>query len=153
MKFVAALILGASLGFGTASAQPAPPPAFTASVMGVGLNVADIAKSVAFYRDALGMKVLGTYDLPNGKETFLGYGTMAEPLVILVSGQAAAAAIAAHPVSYGRVVMRANDVKLLQARLKAAGRRVGEVRDIGSGRQVLFVTDPDGYRTEFVSGL
>jgi lactoylglutathione lyase len=157
MRLVASLALLGAFASAGALAQPAPSgapaPAFTARVMGIALNVADIEKSLAFYCDALGMKVLGTYDLPNGKEHFVSFGTMGEPMLILVSGRPAAAAIAARPVSYGRVVMRSNDVKLLHARLKASGQPAGEVRDIGSGRQILFVTDPDGYRTEFVSGL
>jgi catechol 2,3-dioxygenase-like lactoylglutathione lyase family enzyme len=150
MKLISLLVATAALfpAAGLAETAAAPAPA-AVGIMGVGLNVTDVEKSLKFYRDGIGMTVLGGYDLPNAHETFLTFGQAPGAMVILVSGPGVAAAAASHHVNFGRIVVQANDVAAIQSRLKAAGQATGELHST-AGRQVMIVTDPDGYRVEFV---
>lgn len=117
------------------------------------LRVVDLDKSIAFYTQILGMKLLRQKDYPEGRFTlaFVGYGDESEEAAIelthnwdtkeYVLGNA-----------YGHVALAVEDVYAACERIKAAGGKV--VREAGPmkhGSTILaFVEDPDGYKIELL---
>jgi len=119
------------------------------------LRVGNLDRSIAFYRDVLGMSLLRRNDFPEGRFTlaFMGYGAESDHTVLELThnwdterydlGNA-----------YGHIAIGVADVYAACDKIRAAGGRV--VREPGPmkhGSTVLaFVEDPDGYRIELLSG-
>ncbi len=117
------------------------------------LRVGDLDRSIAYYRDVLGMKLLRKKDYPDGKFTlaFLGYGDESENTVLELThnwdtdsydlGNA-----------YGHIAIEVDDVYKACEKLRTAGANI--VREPGPmkhGTTVLaFVEDPDGYKIELL---
>ncbi len=117
------------------------------------LRVGDLKKSIAFYTDVLGMRVLRQQDYPSGRFTlaFVGYQEESEGAVIelthnwdtdkydLGSG-------------YGHIALEVDDAYDACARVKERGGNV--VREAGPMKHgttvIAFVEDPDGYKIEFI---
>jgi lactoylglutathione lyase len=118
------------------------------------LRVGDLDKSIAFYTELLGMKLLRKRDFPDGKFTlaFLGYGSEKDNTVLELThnwdtdhyelGNA-----------YGHIAIGVEDVYATCEEIRANGGKV--VREPGPmmhGSTVLaFVEDPDGYKVELLS--
>ncbi|HKT77574.1 MAG TPA: VOC family protein [Sphingobium sp.] len=135
-----------------ASAEPAPAPASApaGSIIGTGLRVSDLDRSIRFYTDILGMRV--TTKLPHGTLTevimhFAGGGGAG---ILLLSDSAPGKS---PPIALGngyeKMVVNMADLDGVVARMKKAGLSVGEVHQ-AMGIKVLLVTDPDGYRYELI---
>lgn len=115
----------------------------------VGLRVADLARSTAFY-SSIGYEVLGQVPA-----TELGTLTM-----LKLPGDEFVALELVHDPDNGRVepgglshvVIHVEDVHATVARLAAEGLRTQEPRspDGSADFWTAWVTDPDGYRLEFV---
>ncbi len=117
------------------------------------LRVGDLDRSIAFYTEMLGMKLLRRDDYPDGKFTlaFVGYtderdGTVLElthnwdtPSYDLGSG-------------FGHLAVEVDDAYAACDKIKAQGGTV--VREAGPMKHgttvIAFVTDPDGYKIEFI---
>ncbi|SDW85150.1 lactoylglutathione lyase [Thiocapsa roseopersicina] len=117
------------------------------------LRTGDLQRSIAFYTEILGMKLLRQKDYPEGEFTlaFLGYGDESEQTVIeltynwgvehydLGSG-------------YGHIAIEVDDVYSATDRIKAKGGKI--IRDAGpmnAGSTIIaFVEDPDGYPIELI---
>jgi lactoylglutathione lyase len=117
------------------------------------LRTGNLQRSIAFYTDILGMKLLRQKDYPEGEFTlaFVGYGDESEQTVIeltynwgvehydLGSG-------------YGHIAIEVDDVYEATNRIKAKGGKI--LRDAGpmnAGSTVIaFVEDPDGYPIELI---
>ena len=118
------------------------------------LRVTDLPRSIAFYTDVLGMKLLRQQDYPEGKFTlaFLGYGAESANTVIeltynwgvdhyeLGSG-------------YGHIAIAVDDVQQAVDAMRAKGANIlREPGPMKAGATVLaFLEDPDGYRIELLS--
>lgn len=118
------------------------------------LRVGDLDKSITFYTELLGMKLLRKRDFPDGKFTlaFLGYGSEKDNTVLELThnwdtdhyelGNA-----------YGHIAIGVEDVYATCEEIRANGGKV--VREPGPmmhGSTVLaFVEDPDGYKVELLS--
>jgi len=118
------------------------------------LRVGNLEKSIAFYRDVLGMELLRRKDFPDGRFTlaYLGYGPESDNTVLELThnwdtedydlGE-----------GYGHIAIGVDDVYGACERIRDAGGRV--VREPGPmkhGSTVLaFVEDPDGYKVELLS--
>lgn len=120
-------------------------------ILGTGLRVSDLDRSIRFYTDILGMTVAGR--LPHGSltEVMLAFGgQMRGPSIILMKDSAPGKS---PPIMKGdgfsKMVLDMPDLASVIARMKQAGMTVGEVRE-SMGVKVLFVTDPDGYRYELI---
>lgn len=146
---VAAAVL--ALVAGPVAAQ-APVPAGQAqaaapALVGPALNVADLARSLKFYTQGLGM----TVQLQKGRETMLGFGTDQGAMIILLShADAGRVPAITHGKGFDRLVLRLVDLPAVAARLRAAGATPGEMRDVSHGYRMMLVTDPDGYTLELV---
>ncbi|MET0364096.1 MAG: VOC family protein [Sphingobium sp.] len=120
-------------------------------LLGMGLRVSDLDRSIRFYTDILGMTVAGR--LPHGTltEVMLGFGgTPGGPTVILMHDTAPGKS---PPLVLGngfdKIVLDVGNLAAVTARMRGADLPVGEVHG-SMGVKVLFVTDPDGYRYELI---
>lgn len=117
------------------------------------LRVSDLQKSISFYTELLGMRLLRRKDYPDGRFTlaFIGYGDESENTVLELThnwdtnsydlGNA-----------YGHIAIEVDDVYAACDVIKTKGGQV--VREAGPmkhGTSVLaFVKDPDGYMIELL---
>lgn len=118
------------------------------------IRVGDLDKSIAFYRDILGMDLLRCKDFPEGKFTlaFLGYGDESENTALELTHNWETAVYDLGN-GYGHIAIGVDDVYAACERIRNAGGNV--VREPGSmmhGSTVIaFVEDPDGYKIELLS--
>lgn len=135
-----------------ASAEPAPAAQVSGSVVGPALFVSDIARSLRFYVDGLGMKVGMEMGPPARHETILTFGGDPRSAgIILLSDQTAATPpMIEQARGYDRTVLRIADLAAVQARLRAEGFQTSEIRDVAMGYRMMLATDADGYRLELV---
>lgn len=117
------------------------------------LRVGNLEKSLAFYTDVLGMKLLRKKEYPNGKFTlaFVGYGEESETAVIELThnwdtdhydlGK-----------GFGHIAVGVDDVSAACEKIRnAGGKIVREPGPMAHGSTVLaFVEDPDGYKIELL---
>ncbi len=117
------------------------------------IRVGNLQKSIEFYTDVLGMKLLRQKDYPDGKFTlaFLGYGYEANNSVIELTynwgvedydmGNA-----------FGHIAIEVDNVYKATAKIKALGGIVSrEAGPMNAGTTVIsFVKDPDGYPIELI---
>ena len=117
------------------------------------LRVGDLDRSIKFYTEVLGMKLLRRKDYPGGKFTlaFVGYGDESEHTVIeltynwdtdhydLGSG-------------FGHIALEVDDVyEAADAIKKRGGKILREAGPMNAGTTIIaFVADPDGYPIELI---
>jgi lactoylglutathione lyase len=118
------------------------------------IRVGDLEKSIAFYQDILGMRLLRRKDYPEGRFTlaFLGYGEEAEHTVIELTHNWDTASYELGN-GFGHLAVAVEDIYAACERIRQQGGKV--VREPGPmqhGKTVLaFVEDPDGYRIELLN--
>jgi catechol 2,3-dioxygenase len=111
------------------------------------LNVTDVERSTAFYRDVVGFQV-ARYR-PNGTGTFLTCGVVHHNLALFKAPEGA------QPVQRGQIglnhfAFKVENYPVLQAaheRLVEAGATIDHIVDHGMTRSVYFL-DPDGIEME-----
>jgi len=117
------------------------------------LRVGNLEKSLAFYTEVLGMKLLRRKDYPDGKFTlaFVGYDNEDRSAVIELThnwetdqyelGNA-----------YGHIALEVEDVYIACEKIKLRGGKV--VREAGPMKHgntvIAFIEDPDGYKIELI---
>lgn len=117
------------------------------------LRVGDLDKSLAFYTDVLGMKLLRRQDYPGGRFTlaFVGYGAEEETAVIELTHNWDTDAYDLGS-GFGHIALEVDDAAAACEAVRAKGGKV--VREAGPmmhGTTVIaFVEDPDGYKIEFI---
>ena len=117
------------------------------------LRVGDLARSVDFYTNVLGMKVLRTTDRPQQQYTlaFVGYADESEQSVLELTHNYG---IAKYDLGtgYGHVAIEVDDAAAACAAVRAKGgsvtREAGPVK--GGTTVIAFIEDPDGYKIELV---
>ena len=118
------------------------------------IRVGDLEKSISFYTEILGMKLLRRKDYPDGKFTlaFLGYGHEQHNTVLELTHNWDTAEYK-HGNAFGHVAIEVEDVYKACDDIKTLGGEV--VREAGPmkhGNTVLaFVKDPDGYMIELLA--
>ena len=117
------------------------------------LRVGDLDKSIAFYCDILGMKLLRRKDYPGGEFTlaFVGYGDEKDNTVIELTYNWG---VEEYDLGkgYGHIALGVNDIYGTCDRIKAQGGKVSrEPGPMKHGTTVIaFVEDPDGYKIELI---
>ena len=118
------------------------------------LRVTNLEKSLAFYTEVLGMKMLQRQDYPEGRFTlaFVGFQNQADEAVIELThnwdtdkyelGNA-----------FGHIAIAVDDVYATCERIRAAGGVISrEPGPMKHGSTILaFVKDPDGYAIELLN--
>lgn len=117
------------------------------------LRVGNLDKSIAFYTEVLGMKLLRRNDYPEGKFTlaFVGYQSEAEGAVLELTHNWGVEKY--DPGSgYGHIAIEVeNAYKACELVKRRGGKVVREAGPMKHGTTVLaFVEDPDGYKIEFI---
>jgi lactoylglutathione lyase len=117
------------------------------------LRVGDLDRSIAFYRDVLGMQLISRKDYPEGKFTlaFLGYGRNPEHAEIELTYNWGVASYDLG-TAYGHVALGVDDIHGTCDRIRAAGGKITrEPGPMKHGTTVIaFVVDPDGYKIELI---
>lgn len=150
-----AMLLAATLAVPAAHAQTAPAiraaPAPNA-VMGAACYVADMARSLQFYRDALGMTLVMKFGPPDRPDVVLGFGSdPTKPSVMLLSDRSAPVPRKIeHGHGFDHLVLMMHDLPAIAARLQAAGFAPGKIGDAHGMARIMTVMDPDGYRIELI---
>ncbi len=117
------------------------------------LRVGDLQRSIDFYTDLLGMKLLRQSDNEAYKYTlaFLGYGDESENTVLELTYNWGVSEYE-HGGAFGHIAIGCDDIYATCKALKAAGadvyRDAGPVK--GGSTVIAFVRDPDGYAIELI---
>ena len=117
------------------------------------LRVGNLERSLAFYCDVLGMRLLRQKDYPTGEFTlaFVGYGDEADHTVLELTYNWGVESYDLG-TAYGHIALGVDDIYATCDRLRSLGARV--VREPGPMKHgstvIAFVEDPDGYRVELI---
>jgi len=117
------------------------------------LRVGDLDRSIDFYTNVLGMRVLRRTDRPDQRYTlaFVGYGDEASNAVLELTYNYG---VASYDVGtgYGHVAIGVPDAAAACAAVRGKGgnvtREAGPVK--GGTTVIAFVQDPDGYKIELI---
>ena len=117
------------------------------------LRVGDLQKSLDFYQNVLGMKLLRKKDYPEGRFTlaFVGYGEETDSTVLELTHNWDTSAYDLGN-AYGHIAIEVDDAYAACEKVKAKGGRVTrEAGPMMHGTTVIaFAEDPDGYKIEFI---
>lgn len=117
------------------------------------LRVGDLDRSIKFYTEVLGMRVLRRKDYPDGKFTlaFLGYRDEAEEAAIELTHNWGVEHYEMGN-AYGHIALEVDDAYAACDEVKKRGGKVTrEAGPMKHGTTVIaFVEDPDGYKIEFI---
>jgi lactoylglutathione lyase len=117
------------------------------------LRVGDLQRSVKFYTEALGMKLLRTTDRPEQKYSlaFVGYENEDRAAVLELTYNYG---VAKYDLggAFGHIAVGVPNVAQACDKVKSLGGKVtrepGPVK--GGSSVIAFVEDPDGYKIEFI---
>jgi lactoylglutathione lyase len=117
------------------------------------LRVGNLQRSIDFYTQVLGMKLLRTSENPEYKYTlaFVGFGSNPEQAEIELTYNWGVESYEMG-TAFGHVALGVPDVYAACDKIKAAGGNITrEAGPVKGGKSVIaFVTDPDGYKIELI---
>ena len=117
------------------------------------LSVGELQRSIDFYTDVLGMRLLRKREVPEGKYTlaFVGYGDESDSAVIELTHNWDVARYELG-TGFGHVAIAVEDARRACEQVRQRGGKV--VREAGPVRHgttvIAFVEDPDGYKIELI---
>jgi lactoylglutathione lyase len=117
------------------------------------LRVGNMERSLKFYTEILGMKMLRQHDYPEGKFSlaFVGYGDEIDHTVIELTHNWDTDSYDLGN-GYGHIALEVDDAYAACEQVKQAGGKV--VREAGPMKHgtvvIAFIEDPDGYKIEFI---
>jgi catechol 2,3-dioxygenase-like lactoylglutathione lyase family enzyme len=124
-----------------------PPLSPTIKIGGVALNVTDTERSKNFYVDVLKMKVAFVAPMGDkGSEVVMsmsGKLGQGEPFIVLAH---VGPPPGAGKEGFGRVIINTTDAAGIANRASKGGYKVSKMAV--PGREVYFISDPDGYQIE-----
>ncbi|MEN8761805.1 MAG: lactoylglutathione lyase [Thiogranum sp.] len=117
------------------------------------LRVGDLDRSISFYTEVLGMKLLRQKDYPDGKFTlaFIGYGDESENTVIELTYNWDTDCYDLG-TGYGHIALEVDDVyKATEEISKRGGKVLRDAGPMNAGTTIIsFIEDPDGYPVELI---
>ena len=117
------------------------------------IRVGDLDRSIQFYTDVLGMRLLRRKDYPEGKFTlaFVGYGNESDTAVIELTHNWETDAYDLGN-GFGHVALGVKDIYSVCDAIRAKGGIISrEPGPMKHGSTVIaFVKDPDGYAIELI---
>ena len=117
------------------------------------LRVGDLERSITFYTEVLGMRLLRRKDYPGGRFTlaFVGYGEESDTTVLELTHNWDTSSYEIG-TGYGHIALGVDDIQATCEAMAAKGGRV--VRPPGAMKHgttvIAFVEDPDGYKVELI---
>ncbi|MNT43496.1 Lactoylglutathione lyase [compost metagenome] len=117
------------------------------------LRVGDLQRSIDFYTNVLGMKLLRTSDNPEYQYTlaFVGYGSNPDHAELELTYNYGTTSYELG-TAYGHIAISADDIVAACEAARANGgnvtREPGPVK--GGNTVIAFITDPDGYKIELI---
>ena len=117
------------------------------------IRVGDLERSLHFYCEVLGMRLLRRKDYPSGRFTlaFVGYGSEDAHTVIELTHNWDTAGYDLG-TGFGHLALGVEDIYATCTDLRTRGARI--VREPGpmkhGGSEIAFIEDPDGYRIELI---
>ncbi|APA66646.1 MULTISPECIES: lactoylglutathione lyase [unclassified Janthinobacterium] len=117
------------------------------------LRVGDLQRSIDFYTNVLGMKLLRTSDNPEYQYTlaFVGYGANPDHAELELTYNYGTTSYELG-TAYGHIAISADDIVAACDAARANGgnvtREPGPVK--GGNTVIAFITDPDGYKIELI---
>ena len=117
------------------------------------LRVGDLERSLRFYCDVLGMRLLRRKDYPEGRFTlaFVGYGEEADQTVVELTHNWDTTRYELG-TAFGHLAFGVDDIHHACDELRTKGAKI--VREPGpmkhGGSEIAFIEDPDGYRIELI---
>ena len=117
------------------------------------LRVGDLERSLTFYTEVLGMRLLRRKDYPDGRFTlaFVGYGDESDTAVLELTHNWDTSSYEIG-TGYGHIALGVDDIQATCEAMAAKGGRV--VRPPGAMKHgttvIAFVEDPDGYKVELI---
>ncbi|WP_024870691.1 lactoylglutathione lyase [Tolumonas lignilytica] len=118
------------------------------------LRVGNLERSIKFYTEVLGMKLLRQSDNPEYKYSlaFVGYGEETDEAVIELTYNWGVDSYELG-TAYGHVALETEDIYATCEAIRAIGAKVtrepGPVK--GGTTVIAFVEDPDGYKIELIN--
>ncbi|MDA8254502.1 MAG: lactoylglutathione lyase [Betaproteobacteria bacterium] len=117
------------------------------------LRVGDLDKSLAFYTEVLGMRLLRRNDYPEGKFTlaFVGYQEEKDGAVLELTYNWG---VGRYEIGtgYGHIALAVEDIYAACDAIRQRGGRItrepGPMK--GGSSVIAFVEDPDGYKIELI---
>ena len=117
------------------------------------LRVGHLERSIAFYTEVLGMRLLRRKDYPGGRFTlaFVGYGEESDATVLELTHNWDTSSYEIGS-GYGHIAIGVADIHDVCDQIRSKGGRVArEPGPMKNGTTVIaFVEDPDGYRVELI---
>ena len=116
------------------------------------LRVGNLDKSIEFYRDALGMRLLRRKDYESGRFTlaFLGYGEEQDTAVVELTHNWDTPSYEIGN-GYGHLAIGVDDLEgAYQHCLNHGAQPKVAPKVFGGGTRLAFVLDPDGYQVELI---
>ncbi|RMG31418.1 MAG: lactoylglutathione lyase [Gammaproteobacteria bacterium] len=117
------------------------------------IRVGDLERSIAFYTEVLGMKLLRRKDYPEGKFTlaFVGYGDESEGCVLELTYNWGVDHYDLG-TGFGHIAIEVDDVYQAAEAIRARGGKIiREPGPMNAGTTIIaFVEDPDGYQIELL---
>jgi lactoylglutathione lyase len=117
------------------------------------LRVGELDRSITFYTEVLGMRLLRRKDYPGGRFTlaFVGYGEESDTTVLELTHNWDTSTYEIGS-GYGHIAIGVADIHDVCEQIRAKGGRVArEPGPMKNGTTVIaFVEDPDGYRVELI---
>jgi lactoylglutathione lyase len=118
------------------------------------LRVGDLERSIAFYTEVLGMRLMRRKDYPSGEFTlaFLGYQDEAEAAALELTYNWGVTQYEMGN-AYGHLALEVDDVYAAVERIRARGGKIiREAGPMNAGDTIIaFVEDPDGYQIELLA--
>lgn len=117
------------------------------------LRVGDLDRSITFYTEVLGMRLLRRKDYPEGRFTlaFVGYQEESAGAVLELTHNWGVESYELG-TAYGHIALEVPDAQAACASIRARGGKV--VREAGPMKHgstvIAFVEDPDGYKIELI---
>ncbi len=117
------------------------------------LRVGDLQRSITFYTELLGMKLLRQKEYPDGRFTlaFLGYGDESANTVLELTCNWG---VESYEIgtAFGHIALEVDDVyQATDALNKRGGKVIREAGLMNAGTTIIsFIEDPDGYQIELI---
>ncbi len=117
------------------------------------IRIRDLEKSLSFYTNILGMKVLRQHEFPDGKFTlaFVGFGDEKDQAVIELTYNWGVTSYDKGN-AFGHIAIEVEDAYKACELIKAkSGKVIREPGPMQHGSTVIaFIEDPDGYKIELI---